>query len=183
MESPLPIRIPFCTAIFDYEAGLVLPIDIEAELEVEVEVELHPADGPDGVAPPAFGGRMSAPRAKRPTPAVPAAGSLILVGAPGYSLPGDWLLAKVLWADNGDVLIEHNPPSNSGTYRQVIPLDHVRKAGSIDELGQFQREAREAIAGMARKVREAQNALGAAREAVWQRLDEINASVSAEELA
>lgn len=102
----------------------------------------------------------------------PKVGEYVLIGSSGVTLPGDWFVAKVLWADGEEILTEHEAPSH-GRCRQVLTIAHVRAIGSISELGQFKETSRVAVADLSRRVREAESALGDARKAVWDKLDDL----------
>lgn len=103
----------------------------------------------------------------------PRAGCLVLVGSPKDTLPYYWFVARVLWADNEDVLIEHTPPSGT-KYRSVIPVEHVRAMGSLHVLVDYKDRCSAAIEHMRTAVFEAETALDAARKAVWSTLDGQN---------
>ena len=124
--------------------------------------------------------RNPTPRTRKRKTIRPTPGDYILVGAPGTTMPVDWFFAKVLWADGDDVVTEHDPPSG-GKYRQILHISHVRAIGSLAELVQFKESRRVTVHRLAMRVHKAECALGAARNAVWVKLDEIAAKVGVRE--
>ncbi len=100
-------------------------------------------------------------------------GDWVLIGAPGISMPGDWFHAQVIWFDDEEVLTAHTPPSGMGTQRNLSSRSQIRMAGDYVALTEFQERCRKEVADLRAKVNEAERALGAARDAVWKRLDEI----------
>ncbi len=109
------------------------------------------------------------PRRTRPPALSP--GDHVLCGMPGISRPSDWYFATVLWADAADVAIEHGTFTGQNV-RSFIDRSHVRAVGTDGNLVTLQREAREAVADLERAVSDAETALGRARQAVWDKLDE-----------
>lgn len=109
------------------------------------------------------------------------AGDRVLIGTPGISLPMDWFMATVLWADADEILTQHEPPSRQPPQlRQVMSIDSVRAVGDDETLMTFRKEACEAVEAEQRKVRELESELGRARNAVWAKLDELAADVKEE---
>ncbi len=102
-----------------------------------------------------------------------ATGDLVLIGAPGVSMPGDWFVATVLLVCGDEVATAHTPAGQSEPQRQFIPVTHIRAAGEYAALREYQDRCREVIGDAHKRVREAEQALGNARDAVWAKLDEI----------
>lgn len=98
---------------------------------------------------------------------VPNVGDYVLIGTFGVTLPSDWFIAKVLWADRNDVLTEHAMPASRNICRQVLSIEQVRRVGPIGELMEYRESRRKAVAELAEKVREAERALHLARTAVY----------------
>ncbi len=107
-----------------------------------------------------------------------AVGSLVLIGRPGISMPGDWWLAKVLWTDGTEILTEHQPPGGiPERYLQVLEIEYVRAVGTISELVAFKRRCAEAVKKKQARVRRCEDTLADARKAMWHELDKIAADV------
>lgn len=103
-------------------------------------------------------------------------GERVLVGAPGVSMPGHWFVATVLWTDGAEVLTEHGDTTGTVLYRQVLRIEDVRAVGDYVQLMTFQDRCRDEVKDLRGHVNECEAALGAARDAVWKKLDEIAAS-------
>lgn len=114
----------------------------------------------------------------RKAPVKVKAGDRVLIGTPGVSMPSDWFVATVLWADDYEILTQHEPPSRQPRLlRQVLPIESVRAVGDGGTLAEFKKEACQAVEDEQRKVREMESELGRARDAVWAKLDELAATV------
>lgn len=92
-------------------------------------------------------------------------------------MPGDWWLGKVLWTGEKDCLVERSDMTGRERWREVVDYDHIRAIGDIHHLTAFQHEARLAVKDRQRLVHARESALGAARDLVWKKLDEIGAGV------
>ncbi|MFP3944329.1 MAG: hypothetical protein ACLFWF_10570 [Alphaproteobacteria bacterium] len=101
----------------------------------------------------------------------------VLVGQPGITMPCDWFAVRVLWADDREMLVEHETPSDHETVRQVMSLSYVRAVGSYGALLEFQRECHRAIQKHWKRVDDLLMNVDRARAAAWKALDEIGASV------
>lgn len=100
-------------------------------------------------------------------------GDRVLIGTPGTTMPRDWWKAVVLWIGPCDILVEQF--GFGGTpHRVVYGPEMIRAIG--DDLTEFQEQCCAEVKALSDKVKEAEQALGAARDAVWQKLDEIGAS-------
>jgi hypothetical protein len=101
-------------------------------------------------------------------------GMTVLLGVPGISMPSDWWIGTVLWFDKNHALVEQSHIGGGGQpYPNLLPRDHVRAIGSVHDLGEIQRRCREEFEPLTDAVREAEEELQAARDAVYVRLDEI----------
>lgn len=108
--------------------------------------------------------RKTAPRAPR---TVVKAGDYVLAGGGVASLPGEWFVGHVLWADGRDVLLHRTTQNGTDSWRQLEPIENIRAAGTIADLISIRREASDATTELSRAVGDAEHALGAARDAVW----------------
>ncbi|RXF75053.1 hypothetical protein [Hansschlegelia zhihuaiae] len=113
-------------------------------------------------------------RSRKAKPAVALMpGDLVLIGTFGVSLPGDWFLAKVEWTDGVDVLVEQYGLSGADRFHHLHSVEAVRAVGDHDFLREAKERARVEVKELQEEVSRAESALGAARAAVWRRLDEI----------
>lgn len=112
-------------------------------------------------------------RAPKAKPLAANVDDLILFGKPGITMPSDWTIAKVLWIDRAEMLVEHIPAGATEPVRQVLEVEYIRATGSISDLTHFRNAACLQVATLSRKVRETECALGNARQAVWDKLDEL----------
>jgi hypothetical protein len=103
-------------------------------------------------------------------------GGYVLCGGSTASLPSDWYLGEVLWADERDVLIDRSDQTGTRHWRDVLPIESVRAVGSIAELVDIQHAAAGAVRALSQNVRECETALGTARAAVWAKVEELAAS-------
>jgi hypothetical protein len=116
--------------------------------------------------------RKGSAKRKPATGIVVAAGDLVLLG--GYaSMPGDWHLARIVWTDGENILVEHHGLAGNDRQLDVQHIGRVRAVGTIPELRDYKDRCRKETETLWREVREAENALGRARDAVWARLDEM----------
>jgi hypothetical protein len=103
-----------------------------------------------------------------------AVGDVVLMGMPGITPPSQWHVGEVLWFDDEWVLVSQSHIGGAGKpYPHLHEISYVRAVGTIEELGVIRRNAGAALGELHRSVDEA---LAAARAAVWQRLDEFAAS-------
>ncbi|RVD44893.1 hypothetical protein EN742_00675 [Mesorhizobium sp. M4A.F.Ca.ET.020.02.1.1] len=104
-------------------------------------------------------------------------GMTVLLGMPGHSMPGEWWLGSVVWADGNEMLVEQQGLAGAGQpYKHLTDVSYVRAIGTIAELGEIQRRCREDLKPLIDAVTAAGEALRAARDAVYARLDEIAAA-------
>lgn len=104
-----------------------------------------------------------------------AVGEYAVAGGSYASMPGDWYVGTVLWTDGKDVLLHRSDLTGSQTWRQVCDIGDIRAAGTCEHVVAMKEAARKACADLSAKVYECESALGTARQAVWNRLDEIAA--------
>lgn len=116
------------------------------------------------------------PRKKKSIAPRVEAGTLVLLGKPGISMPSDWFMAKVLWADHEQILTEHAMPASGDPYRQVFHVSHIRGHGNVVQLNEYRRRCQRAAGDRVKRVRDLESALGVARRNVWAKLDEIAAA-------
>ncbi|MER8616002.1 hypothetical protein NKG99_03975 [Mesorhizobium sp. M1409] len=104
-------------------------------------------------------------------------GTTILLGMTGYSMPGEWWLGTVIWVGGDETLVETYPPSQCGKGEKSLQhISWVRAIGTIPELVEIQRRCHEELKPLTDAVKTAEEALRAARDAVYARLDEIAAA-------
>lgn len=108
---------------------------------------------------------------KKQKPSAIDAGAHILLGTPGITMPADWYFGKVLWAHGDDLVIERQ--TATGKWLQIYHTAEVRAVGTIEELAEFKRLCVARVRKHQKRVRDLEQALGRARAAVWQELDEI----------
>lgn len=101
---------------------------------------------------------------------MPAPGDWVLIGLAGITMPGDWLLARVLWADGSHVCTSREV----GGYpqRDVFELGLVLAFGDCAGLRALQEDCRKRVQDERDRVHELDRQLTAARGAVWRKLDE-----------
>lgn len=99
-------------------------------------------------------------------------GDHALIAGSRASMPGNWFMARVLWTDGAEVLIEHTPAGGT-RYAQVLDITAVRAVGALHALVELQGKHRLAVRALVDKVHEAESALGAARDAVWAACDKL----------
>ena len=102
------------------------------------------------------------------------AGDHVLLGGTHASYPSHWVLGVVLWADGGDLLVERGGFSGD-SWREVVHVSHVRAVGTISELVETKSRTAEAVRELRRVVDEREAELGRARDALWQRVEELAA--------
>ncbi|WP_031248876.1 hypothetical protein, partial [Mesorhizobium sp. LNHC229A00] len=106
-----------------------------------------------------------------------APGMTVLLGMAGHSMPGEWWLGAIIWADGKEILVEQQGMAGAGQpYKHLTEISHVRAIGTIPELNEIQRRCREELRPLTNAVKAAEEALRAARDAVYARLDEIAAA-------
>ncbi|TIN36822.1 MAG: hypothetical protein E5Y10_22090 [Mesorhizobium sp.] len=106
-----------------------------------------------------------------------APGMTVLLGMPGHSMPGEWWLGTIIWIGGDEILVETYPPSQCGKGEKSLQhVSWVRAIGTIHELGEIQRGCRDELKLLTDAVKEAEEALRSARDAVYARLDEIAAA-------
>lgn len=121
---------------------------------------------------------MARSRKNNARPALPI-GGMVLLGMPGVSMPADWHIGRVVWTDGVEVLVEQYGLGGNNPHKALHDAGYVRAIGDVPTLGAFRRKAEAAVDGLWQQVRDAEVALGAARDAVWAKLDEIGAAVPA----
>lgn len=97
-------------------------------------------------------------------------GDFVLLGGTRASYPGGWYLGRVLWVGADDLLVEHST-QNGKTWRQVQHISSVRAIGTIAELNSIQDAARKAVHEFRQQVTDCEQALGAARAALFAKID------------
>ena len=115
---------------------------------------------------------------KRRKPATVKAGDVVLIGKAGIARPRHWFVANVLWADRHEILTEHQLPDSGEMQRQVLDIAYVRAVGPTRYLARYQRVCCEAVDALDRAIYDAEQALGAARDALWAKLDELELTVA-----
>lgn len=106
-----------------------------------------------------------------------AVGDCVLMGMPGISMPGEWHIGEILWLDREHVLILQNHIGGAGKpYPYLHERSYVRAVGTVPELVDIQARARAAVDPLQKAVRQAEEALSDARDAVYRRLDEFAAA-------
>ncbi|MBE7186473.1 MAG: hypothetical protein INR68_18935 [Methylobacterium mesophilicum] len=99
-------------------------------------------------------------------------GDFVLIGTYA-TLPGHWWLGEVLWIGKEDLLVEQYGTSGQHVHRAVQLLSEIRAAGTAEELFGIKDRCREEVKALADAVHAAESALGAARDAVWRKVDEF----------
>jgi hypothetical protein len=99
-------------------------------------------------------------------------GDHVLLGGTRASYPGHWYLGMVLWAGNGDLLVERYT-LNGERWRQQQSIHDVRAVGPLSELVAIQNAASKEVAELVSTIGECESALGRARDALWARLEEM----------
>lgn len=96
---------------------------------------------------------------------------LISGGTPaGY--PCHWWWGEVIWADASDVLVGRAEAGRR--WREVVPISHVRAAGSVAQLLEVKQAASEGgVREQQMAVTAAEQALAQARDNLWAKLDEL----------
>ncbi|TGT72933.1 hypothetical protein EN802_13725 [bacterium M00.F.Ca.ET.159.01.1.1] len=104
-------------------------------------------------------------------------GVTVLLGMPGHSMPGEWWLGSIIWADGKEILVEQFGMAGAGQpYKHLTDVSFIRAIGTIPELGEIRRRCHEELKPLTDAVKAAEEALRAARDAVYARLDEIAAA-------
>lgn len=118
---------------------------------------------------------MNAPTLKKariPTPHINP-GDWVLCGS-RYSLPSEWYVAQVLWVGPDDVLTQHVAPSQQNQpYRQVEERTRIRCIGDYLKCKEYRDAANKAVEPLKESVRDAEQALQSARNAVARKIDEF----------
>lgn len=102
-----------------------------------------------------------------------APGMMVLIGVPGITLPNEWWLATVKWADCSLVLVEQTDISRASPHKVLFPIDHVRAIGTIAELLDARDLAIKALAPSLRRLKDAERKLEAARTTFYCDLDKL----------
>lgn len=102
-----------------------------------------------------------------------AVGDTVYLGTPGITLPTDWYLGTVLWGHGDDLVVERSDTTGSGRWLQIVHIGMVRAAGTIPEIAEFRRICIAKVRKRQKRVRDLERALGRARSAVFEELDEI----------
>lgn len=101
------------------------------------------------------------------------AGDHVLMGGSYASSPWHWYSGVVLWADKRTVLIER-ANSHGDTWRECYPVEEIRAfSPDIAELVAIKKQACNAVLELHRAVGEAEQALGHARDAEQQKVEEL----------
>lgn len=101
-------------------------------------------------------------------------GDFVLLGSTKASYPAHWYLGEVLAID-GDALFIGRSTLNGDSRHEVSHKEDVRARGTITELVRIQRAAEEDVRQLNAAIRESESALGAARDRLFARLDELAA--------
>lgn len=99
-------------------------------------------------------------------------GDWVLLGGTRASYPCNWYLGEVLCMHRGDLFIQRSN-QNGETWRETTHISEVRANGTIDEIVSIKETARKAVHVLSQAAGECESALGRARDAVWQKLDEL----------
>jgi hypothetical protein len=114
---------------------------------------------------------MRTKASKRPAIKV---GDYALLGGTRASYPGYWYHASVLWVGTEDMLVQRST-QNGETWRETASFVEVRAFGSMADLVQIERTAREECRSLQKVVTEAESALAVARKALFDKLEELAA--------
>lgn len=99
-------------------------------------------------------------------------GDYVLLGGSYASMPGDWYLGKLVWVGKEELCIERWT-LNGQVYHQQGTIYDVRAAGSMNDLSLIKEQARLAVKELTVTVQEAESALGRARDAVHNKLEDL----------
>jgi hypothetical protein len=99
------------------------------------------------------------------------AGNSVLIGRAGITLPSDWIIGTVLWADHDGVLVEHAGLGGADRYREVFPVEDVRFSGEPAAVAAYKARCCAAVREAAQRVAECEVQLRAARLALYAELD------------
>ena len=102
-------------------------------------------------------------------------GARVLIGTPGITDPADWWFATVLWTDGCEVLVQQGGIAGATPHTAIHMVDLVRAVGDLTFLAIFKAQASEAVGESRLAVRDAELALGKARDAVWAHVRAIGA--------
>lgn len=101
-------------------------------------------------------------------------GDFVLLGGTRASYPNDWFLGEVLHNDRGYLFVARST-LNGDRWHQIASIGDVRARGSIDELVRVQEAARKEVQQLRAEIAACEQALGAARDRLFNRLDELAA--------
>lgn len=102
-------------------------------------------------------------------------GDKVLLGRSGISDPGDWWHGSVLWVGDTDILVHQGGMADLNPHNALHDLDMVRAVGDTAFLLEFKKRASEAVRETRQAIAEAEQALVAARAAMWVKITEIGA--------
>lgn len=112
-------------------------------------------------------------KATQSTLPVVKSGDYVLAGGSRASLPSDWFMAPVVWADAETVLVRRSSAAFGGAFTQVLEIAAIRAVGPPSDLSDLKRKASDAVRELANAVHDAESALGRARDAVWKKVGEL----------
>lgn len=96
---------------------------------------------------------------------------VLLNGGTPAGYPWHWWLGRVIWADGSDVLVDREEAGRR--WREVVPISHVRAAGSVAQLLDVKQAASEGVREQQMAVAAAEQALAQSRADLWAKIDEL----------
>ncbi len=104
-------------------------------------------------------------------------GAVVLMGMAGISMPGEWHIGEVVWIDTDHALVMQQHIGGAGKpYPCLHDISYIRAVGTVRELVDIQTACREELKPLTDAVKTAEEALRAARDTVYARLEEIAAA-------
>lgn len=98
----------------------------------------------------------------------------VLLGSTRASYPGEWCVGRVLWVGDNDLLVERSN-QHGETWRDHKFMSDIRAVGDLGDLFTIKEQARIGVKALREAVAEAEQALGAARNALFAKLEELAA--------
>lgn len=99
-------------------------------------------------------------------------GGHVLCGGTVASYPCHWTLGEILWFDADNVVVKRNTATGQAWTQMICILD-IRAFGTIEELLNVRKQAAEGVKHLQSAVDAAESALGNARAALFNRLEEL----------